>query len=74
MDRCGEQPFFDGCLHVDRLRLPGRADALSVAMCELAFRVDGYLRIPEGQLLLHAGGLEGRADGASASALELARV
>ncbi|MNW70586.1 hypothetical protein D3C74_499590 [compost metagenome] len=43
-----------------------------MAVHKLPFWSDGYLRIPEGQLLLYAGCVDEEADGSSAAALELA--
>jgi beta-galactosidase len=61
-------------LHLDRLRLSRRADAVqSLAQHQLALRGAGHLRLPEGQLLLLPRLVAVRAAAAPAAALELGR-
>jgi hypothetical protein len=66
-------PVSGGRLRLDRLRLPRRADALWVAVHQLALRHPGHVRLSQGQLLLLPGmvGFEARA--APVPALELER-
>jgi len=66
-------PLPGGRLRLDRLRLPRRADAVWLAVHQLALRHPGHVRFSEGQLLLLPGvvGFETRA--APVSALELER-
>ena len=45
-------------IRVDRLRLSRRADAVRLAVHQLALRHHGHLRLPEGQLLLLPGVVE----------------
>src|SRR5579884_3427182 len=58
-------------LRLDRLRLSRRADALRLALHQLPLRDHGYLRLPQGQLLLLPGLVERAAGAALVSALEL---
>src|ERR1019366_10209942 len=65
-------PVPGGRLRLDGIRLPRRAHSLRMAVYQLPFRHYGYVRFPQGQLLLLPGmvGIEARA--ASLPALELA--
>ena len=64
-------PLRGVCL--DGVRLPRRANALRMALHQLALRTAGHVRLPQGQLLLSPGLVERQAGAVPVAALELAR-
>ncbi len=62
-----------GRVRLDRLRLPGRAQPLRLALHQLALWHFGHLRVPQGQFLLLPGVVDEAAGAAPVSPLELGR-